>query len=87
MTTISSKLPLEKSFHVRNGGITFRSLLQLKEEIETISEEDFLFHLKNGKNDFAEWILHVYNLPELASGIKKIKTKKGLVKKLQESGI
>ena len=83
----SSTLPHEKSFHIRNHGKTFRSLKELKENIDSISEEDFQFHMKNGNNDFAEWIKYVFNEEKLAASIKKIKTKKGFVKKLEEFGI
>ena len=83
----NSVLPHEKSFHIRNHGKTFRSLKEMKENIDLISEEDFQFHMKNGNNDFSEWIKYVIKDEKLAAAIKKIKTKKGFVKKLEESGI
>ena len=84
--TQPSILAIDKSFHVR-GGKVFRNLHELKSGLDSISEEDFQFHLKNGNNDFAEWIKHIFDNDKLASSLKKIKTKKGFIKKLEEFGI
>jgi hypothetical protein len=80
-----TKLPENKAFYVQNGPVV-TSLKGLADALEKdeISDDAFQFHLTNNNNDFLNWIDGVYGEQELIKALKRVKTKKGFVKKLQE---
>jgi hypothetical protein len=80
-----SKLPEDKAFYVKNGPVV-SSLKELGDAFENdeISDDAFQFHMNNNNNDFLNWINGVYGDQELVKSLKRVKTKKGFVKKIQE---
>lgn len=56
-----------------NGGETLKNLIELRDALETMSEEQFDFHTKRDGNDFANWIEGVIGHENLAKEIKKAK--------------
>jgi hypothetical protein len=81
----NSKLPEEKAFYVQNGPV-ITSLKRLANALESdeVSDEAFQFHMNNNNNDFLNWINGVYGSEELVKSLKRVKTKKGFAKKLNE---
>ncbi len=82
---LKSKLPEDKAFYVQNGPV-IKSLQELAEALEndSISDDAFRFHLGNNNNDFINWINGVYGDQDLVKALKRVKTKKGFAKKLNE---
>ncbi|MFN6944311.1 MAG: DUF5752 family protein [Cytophagaceae bacterium] len=72
----------ENYFFVQDGKV-LRSLEELIDYLPVMSEDTFAHHVNKEKNDFSNWIAEVIKDKELASSIKKVKTKSGLLKKLK----
>jgi hypothetical protein len=81
----NTKLPEDKAFYVQNGPV-ITSLKELANALESdqISDDSFQFHLTNNNNDFLNWINGIYGDQDLIKALKRVKSKKGFVKKLQE---
>lgn len=60
----------EQSFLLSNGERLF-TLDELSEAINLIDPETFHHHVNEGKNDFAAWVEHVFNEPELAERLRE----------------
>lgn len=58
-----------------NDGQIFNCLDQLMLGFDMMSDETFMYHCNQDKNDFACWIMDVVGDGELAKDIKKAKTK------------
>jgi hypothetical protein len=69
-------IPPEKYFVLRSGSI-IKSLDELAHNMDRISDEDFSFHVNDGKNDFANWIRDVFGRSDLADSMVPVKDKKG----------
>lgn len=68
------KAPEEYHF-VLHDGRKLKSLYELVDELETMSEEAFKDYVTEVKNDFANWTKDVFHAPELADELYKIKNK------------
>ena len=64
------KAPEEKVFHLHDGR-KIRTLFELVDELETITDESFHEYVNWEHNDFANWIHHVFELPDLAEELRK----------------
>jgi hypothetical protein len=64
-------IPYEKQFHFRDG-TSVGSLEQLKRKIESISYQEFYFHVNVEKNDFANWVYYVLREEQLAADLRKV---------------
>ena len=73
---ISSKVlgeaPIECEF-VLTGGKKLKSLYELVDELEEMSEDVFTSHVNEMKNDFSSWIKDVFDEKSLANNIQKMK--------------
>ncbi len=84
----SSKLNLRTSykepenpdhfFKLKNGQ-TVRNLTDLTKALQEISDEEFRFHVNNYKNDFAQWVRHIFKDEKLANYLEPIKTKQEMI--------
>ena len=76
--TITRKIlgiaPEEYHFVLADGN-SISSLMDLADSFRDMSEEVFRTHVDESKNDFANWILDVFEEPELANEIRGIKNK------------
>ena len=72
----------EEYFYVHNG-IVLKSLHDLIDILEVIDEETFNFHVGNNKNDFSDWISHVFKDNNLADKIKNAKIKMEMIEILE----
>ncbi len=77
-----TKAPEDKAFVLRNGQ-KLKTVKELKESLKTMDEETFRHHVNHERNDFSEWIKHVFKDKELARKIKTSKTKNGIMKKIK----
>ena len=68
------KAPEEHHF-VLHDGRKLKSLYELVDELETMSEDAFKDYVTEFKNDFANWTKDVFHTPELADELYKIKNK------------
>jgi hypothetical protein len=67
----------EKSFKV-NDGFVLESINDLKIYLPRMSEETFNHHVTLEKNDFSNWIRHVFLREDLADKVSEFKTKNEL---------
>jgi len=75
--------PQDKTFKLENGS-ELHSIKEFFEKINNIPDEVFYKHVTNKKNDFAEWIEHVFEEKELANKIRKKYNKKEIKKVFEE---
>ncbi|MEM2121667.1 MAG: helicase HerA-like domain-containing protein [Candidatus Woesearchaeota archaeon] len=61
-----------------------KSIYDLIEELEVMSDDVFYFHVNDYKNDFENWIRFVFLNNELADKISKMKTKRDMLKAIGE---
>jgi hypothetical protein len=58
-------LPQSNKFWLQNGE-SLKNLHELYTEFEQMPDDMYFHHVKGGKNDFVEWVKHVYQDDELA---------------------
>lgn len=64
------------AFWLHKGPI-IRTIVELKNAFDTMTEEQFTYHTKGDKNDFALWVDYVLQDHECAEDILKAKTRLG----------
>jgi hypothetical protein len=64
----------KESFHVWKGPV-IRNVRELFEFLDQMSQEQFVHHVNDKKNDIAEWVEHVFEHTEIADEIREIGTK------------
>ena len=65
----------EECCFILNGGKKLKSVQELTEALETMSEDIFNHHVNNDKNDFATWIKDIFQEDELADELRKANSK------------
>jgi len=66
-----AKAPPDKAFWVVDGPV-LTDLQQLRDALaREISEEQFVYHVTEGKNDFARWVEEVLGDRECASALRE----------------
>jgi len=82
---VLGKAPQEHHFVLQDGR-TVKTVYQLVDELETMSEEMFRHHVNDFKNDFANWIEHVFDEKHLADEMRYIEdrldTQRAILKEL-----
>ncbi len=82
---ILGEAPQEFEFYLGDGR-KLKSVFELVDALEHMSEDLFKEHVNEIKNDFSSWINDVFSEPNVAKEIKKMKdkieTQKVLMKKL-----
>ncbi|MFH1771117.1 MAG: hypothetical protein ABH828_06210 [archaeon] len=68
------KVPSEVSFYIVNGTVC-SDLLELAEALEGLAEDHFKHHVNEMKNDFANWVEHIIEEPQLANKLREAETK------------
>jgi len=71
---ILGKAPEHYSF-VLHDGRKMRSVLELIDELETMTEDQFHNYVSDVENHFANWIRDVFEEPHLAEEMRAIKTR------------
>jgi len=72
-----------KEFHLADG-TSINSVASLANKLRIISDATFNYHVNSNKNDFANWVDHVYGNKALANEMKKAKTREWLRSILQK---
>lgn len=89
LTLVSNELGLfrnvkpEEYFHMHNG-LILKNLHDLIDVLEIIDDETLQFHASNSKNDFSDWIRHVFKDNNLAGKIKDAKSKIEMIEILEK---
>lgn len=83
--SVLGKAPEEHHFVLQDGRAV-KTIYQLVDELETMSEEMFQHHVNEYKNDFANWIEHVFDEKHLADELRyienRIDTQRAILKEL-----
>ena len=80
--------PLEKpapegqEFILKNGQ-PLKSIRELLDALDAIDQETFFHHVNKEKNDFANWLQHVFHEEGLADEIRQAKSRKEILKDSQ----
>ncbi|MEK6946849.1 MAG: hypothetical protein AABX32_04545 [Nanoarchaeota archaeon] len=72
----------EQYFHMRNG-VVLKCLHDLIDILEVIDNETFDYHVNNNKNDFSEWVRHIFRDNKIADKMKNAKTKLEMIETLE----
>lgn len=62
----------DECFWTTDGKI-IANLVELRDALATMADDVFRYHVTRDRNDFAAWIEHVLQDPELASSIQSAK--------------
>lgn len=85
---VLGEAPQEFEFYLQDGK-KLKSVYELIDALEHMSEDIFKQHVNEAKNDFSNWIKDVFEEPHVAKEIKKVQDKiemqKILMKKLIEA--
>lgn len=57
-----------------HDGPALRNIHDLKHALDNITDEQFAFHVGEGKNDFANWVRYVLKDDECAAALLRCKT-------------
>jgi hypothetical protein len=76
MPRVKKKMKASKGrkFHLGNG-VSCKDLLQLADEIDRMSLDDFQHYVNEVDNHFANWVEHVFKDDKLAKLLKDTKSK------------
>ncbi len=74
----------EKAFYC-NDGTVLKSIPALADKFEVMSKELYTYHVTAEKNDFANWVRHVFEEEKLATRLSKAKTPTTAAKILRSS--
>ncbi len=74
----------DQCFWVKDGP-SVGDLKELRDALISIEKEQFIHHVNNIKNDFAVWVEEILKDVACASGIRKSKTKTGMIKNIEKS--
>jgi len=78
---LGNMMPLNAAFFFRNPvsgeGAFARSLEEFLETLKNAPQEAIDFHMREGVNDFEDWVRHVVKDIELADELKRIKEEHG----------
>jgi len=67
---ILSDTPEECMFYCHDGSV-FRNIVDLRNGLENISDDTYLFHANNEKNDFSIWVRDIIGDEKLARDLLK----------------
>lgn len=67
--------PAEHTFKLHKTSIEIRSIQELAEALEIMSDESFNHHVSEHKNDFAAWVHDILHDTELSTRLKGAKTR------------
>lgn len=79
-----AQAPADKCFWVRDGRI-LANLKDLETALQEMTEETFRYHVNKEKNDFSKWVEEVLQDRTLARELKRVRTRRGALKKVRAS--
>ncbi len=75
-------VPEDKHFRIHLG-TNVSNLMELLDTIEIMSNDSFNHHVSKTKNDFSKWVSDVIGDLDLAAEMRKVHTRKGMIKSLK----
>jgi len=78
-------IPQEKYFYLQNGHV-LKNITDLKQELSGIDDENFNHHVNDQNNDFANWVIHVFEEKDLGRKILDLHTKEEMATLLDHFG-
>jgi hypothetical protein len=72
-------VPDENLFRCHDGSI-FSNMKELRDGLETMSDETFVFHANADKNDFSNWVREIIKDEKLARDLSKARSRLQAVK-------
>ncbi len=74
---------VEHYFYLNNG-TPLKNLAELIDQLVSMDQELFSYHVNKDKNDFANWIRDEFGNKELARRIKMARSPKGILKAISK---
>ncbi len=74
--------PPEKCFWVHEGPIV-KNLKEMLAALKKMKRDTFKHHVNREKNDFSRWVSEVLGNKKLAEKLKKTRSKKGFMEKIE----
>lgn len=74
----------EKQFWVNDGNV-LKNLKELPRSLRSMSDETFLHHVNEHKNDFANWIEEVVGEKKLAEEVRTLQNRTAMIKAVKRS--
>jgi len=71
-TQVLGEAPEEKHFYVADGR-RLKNLQELAEALGTMTEEIFMHHANEARNDFSNWVNDVFEEKSLADNLRSVK--------------
>ncbi len=68
------KTPEEKAFLLHDGR-KLKTLYELVDELETMSDDAFKEYVNWERNDFANWITDVFEVPDLSAELRRMQSR------------
>ena len=75
---MDNDMPEHKWFYFKHGKRA-SNIEELKNILESISESEFTHHVTVNKNDFANWVEHVFGEKKLANDMRESGDKEGII--------
>lgn len=72
----------DQCFWVNNGPV-LQDVQELNEAFKTMTDAQFMHHVSKGKNDFASWVADVLEDNDLASLLRKSRTRKSAARAVE----
>jgi flavoprotein len=72
----------ETKHFILKGGKHLKTVYELMDELEQMTEDTFREHVNEAKNDFSNWINDVLGMKDLAEEIKKTNTRMDMQHKM-----
>ncbi|NQV09394.1 hypothetical protein HQ529_06090 [Candidatus Woesearchaeota archaeon] len=73
----------EEYFKLHMGN-EVKSLEELRDALKTMSKSTFNYHIKEGKNDFADWVKDIIKDDRLAEDLKYMRTKEKILQRTED---
>jgi hypothetical protein len=81
---LKSEVSQEFYFYLK-GERVVRSAAEMLSALKEMDDETFKYHANSERNDFSNWFRDVYNKKDLASKLKKCKSKGSMTKCLEKA--
>src|SRR3989338_6270080 len=72
------------SYFILRNGRALKNLYELTNSLASMDDETFSYHVNKEKNDFANWIRHVFQDEKLANQILGLRTRRSILKKINK---
>lgn len=81
---LHTEIAQDSYFHLQNGR-ALKNLNELLNALKSMDDHTFKHHVNSHKNDFSNWVKHVFHEDELAYGISKTKEKHAMIEIIESN--